>query len=59
VKYPTVYDGPGGRPFGREKRTEQAANYPFQRILQNKTAYGKDRQRYALYRKRQLISVLL
>jgi hypothetical protein len=46
---PPVYDGPGGRPFGREKRTEQATNYPFQRIFQNKPPYGKDRQCYALY----------
>jgi hypothetical protein len=46
---PPVYDGPGGRPFGRKKRTEQATNYPFQRIFKNKPPYGKDRQRYALY----------
>jgi hypothetical protein len=38
-----------GHPFGREKRTEQASNYPFQRIFYNKPPYGKDRQRYALY----------
>jgi hypothetical protein len=39
---------PSGRPFGREKRAEQAMNYPSQRIFQNKPPYGKDRQRYAL-----------
>jgi hypothetical protein len=42
-------DGPSRHPFGREKRTEQATNYPSQRIFQNKPPYGKDRQRYALY----------
>jgi hypothetical protein len=30
-------------------RAERARNYPSQRILQNQTAYGKDRQRYPLY----------
>ena len=30
-------------------RAEQARNYPFQRIIQNQTASGKDRQRYPLY----------
>ncbi len=43
------YDGPDGRPFSRENRTEEATNYPLQRIFQNKPPYGKDRQRYALY----------
>jgi len=41
--------GPSRHPFCREKRTEQATNYPFQRIFQNKPPYRKDRQRYALY----------
>ena len=39
---------PSGRPIGREKCAEQAINYPFQRIFQNKPPYGKDRQRYVL-----------
>jgi hypothetical protein len=42
-------NGPSRHPFRREKHTEQATNYPFQRIFQNKPPYGKDRQRYALY----------
>jgi len=46
---PSPENGPGGNLFGREKRAEQAMNYPFQRILQNKPPHGKDRQRYALY----------
>jgi len=46
---PSPENGPGGHPFGREKRAEQATNYPSQRIFQNKPLYGKDRQRYALY----------
>jgi hypothetical protein len=33
----------------RGKRADQARNYPFQRILQNRSFYGKDRQRYPLY----------
>ena len=42
-------NGAQGPPFGREKRAEQATNYPSQRILQNKLPCGKVRQRYALY----------
>lgn len=32
----------------RENCAEEANNYPFQHILQNKPPYGKDRQRYPL-----------
>jgi hypothetical protein len=32
-----------------QMRAEQAKNYAFQRIFQNQTASGKDRQRYPLY----------
>jgi hypothetical protein len=46
---PLPGNGPGGHPFGREKRSEQAINYPSERIFKNKPPYGKDRQRYALY----------
>ena len=41
--------GPPVIPFDREKRAEQATNYPSQRIFRSKPPYGKDRQRYALY----------
>ncbi|MFY9696561.1 MAG: hypothetical protein WBF24_10305 [Xanthobacteraceae bacterium] len=34
---------------GHEKRAEQATNYPFQRIFQNRPPYRKDRQRYRPY----------
>jgi hypothetical protein len=46
---PSPENGPGGHPFDREKRAEQATNYPSRRIFQNKLPHGKDRQRYALY----------
>jgi hypothetical protein len=36
-------------PHGSEKCTERATNCPFHRVLENKSTYGKDRQRYALY----------
>ena len=38
-----------GEPHGSRKCTEQAVNYPFHCVFGNKSAYGKDRQRYALY----------
>jgi hypothetical protein len=47
--YLSPEDGPSRHPFGREKHTKQATNYPSQRIFQNKPPYGKDRQRFALY----------
>jgi len=46
---PSPENGPAAVFFGCEKRSEQAINYPSNRIFQNKPPYGKDRQRYALY----------